>query len=148
QQAATAESSSTHPLADVVVREASRRGLTPFASQGAVALPGAGVSTRFRDGSDRERLVLVGNRRLMGEHGVAIEAEAEAALEALDSRGETPLLVAIDGRISGLLGVRDQVRPEAHDVIHDLKHLHIKEIAILTGDRASAAKVVAKKTHV
>ena len=59
---------------------------------------------------------------------------------ALDARGETPLFVAVDGRVVGLIGARDAVRPEAHDVIHDLKHLKITEIAILTGDRASAAQ--------
>ncbi len=40
------------------------------------------------------------------------------------------------------------MRPEAHDVVHDLKHLAITEVAILTGDRANAARAVARKTHI
>src|SRR5262249_15006520 len=92
-----------------------------------------------------ERTVLVGNRRLLTEAGVSIEPEFSLSFEA---RGETPLFVALDGQLIGVVGAVDKVRPEAHDVVHDLKHLHIKEIAILTGDRPEAARLVAKKTHI
>jgi Cu+-exporting ATPase len=147
--AATAEASSPHPLALVVTREAARRGVAPLPVAEAVAQPGAGVAARVRpDGDGPGRSVLVGNRRLMDEHGVAIDEETGQALAALDDRGETTLVVAVDGSVIGLIGARDAVRPEAHDVVHDLKHLHFKLIAILTGDRASAAKLVAKKTHI
>ena len=145
--AATAESSGTHPLARAVVLEAGRRGLTPWTTTEAIALPGAGVSARFHD-DGRERTVLVGNKRLLEERGVALNPEIESGLAAIDARGETPLIVVDDGRLVGLIGARDTVRPEAHDVIHDLKHLGFKTIAILTGDRAAAAALVAKKVHV
>jgi Cu+-exporting ATPase len=146
--AATAEAASSHPLAALVTGEAARRGLEPHPSLEAAALPGAGVSARCRRDDGTEAALLVGNRRLLLEQGVALDEAAESALEACDERGETPLLVAVDGRVAGLLGARDAVRPEAHDVVHDLKHLRISEIAILTGDRARAARVVAKKTHI
>ena len=145
--AATAESSGTHPLGQAVVREAARRGVTPRPTTESVALPGAGVAARWHD-AGQDRSILVGNLRLLTERGVAVDPETQAALDTLDAKGETPLLVVDNGRIVGLIGTRDMVRPEAHDVIHDLKHLHFKKIAILTGDRASAAKVVAKKTHI
>jgi Cu+-exporting ATPase len=113
----------------------------------ASAHPGEGVSARLRFG-EIERSVLVGNLRLMNERGVPIEPRVEAILAELDASGETPLIVASDGQVLGILGARDTVRPEAHDVIHDLKHLAIKHIVILTGDRPTAAKAVAKKVHV
>ena len=146
--AATAEQSSPHPLGSAVTREANRRGVVPYAVSEAVALPGAGVSARYGDASDGANTVLVGNRRLLTENGVAIDPTTDAALAELDARGETALLVARNSEVVGAIGLRDTVRPEAHDVIHDLKHLHITEIAILTGDRESAAKIVAKKTHI
>src|SRR5207248_2721897 len=90
----------------------------------------------------------VGNRRLLAEHGIPFDDRAEEALRDLDARGETPLLVAVDGQVVGLIGVRDTVRPEAHDVVHDLKHLKISEFAILTGDRPNAAAAIAKRTHI
>ncbi|HEV3163624.1 MAG TPA: cation-translocating P-type ATPase family protein [Isosphaeraceae bacterium] len=151
--AATAEQASQHPLAKVVTRAASERGLVPFDAVEAQAQPGAGVLARWRDEGEAGdgapgHTVLVGNRRLITEHSVVIDEPAEAALNALDERGETPLLVAVDGRIVGLIGARDKVRPEAHDVVHDLKHLKITELAILTGDRPNAARLVGKKTHI
>ncbi len=56
--------------------------------------------------------------------------------------------MAVDGLVVGLIAARDSVRPEAHDVVHDLKHLAITEVALLTGDRGSAARAVAKRVHI
>ncbi len=65
----------------------------------------------------------------------------------LDDQGETALVVAVDGAIAGWIGLRDTVRPEAHDVIHDLKHLKVRQIALLTGDRDPVARRVARQVH-
>ncbi|WP_152050031.1 cation-translocating P-type ATPase family protein [Tautonia marina] len=145
--AASAERGGRHPLADSVVREADRRGLSVPEASDIVAMPGAGVEARVVDPGGAERSVIVGNRRLMIERGLALDATVEEGIARLDGIGQTPLLVAEAGRIVGLLGARDTVRPEAHDVIHDLKHLKFTLIALLTGDRKPAAEVVAKKVH-
>ena len=149
--ASIAESSSKHPLAALVARTASDRGVsapTPFEVE---ATPGAGISARYRlggePGDSSGHRVLVGNRRLMEESGVDLQ-EAETALAEVDAKGETPLIVAVDGRVVGLIAARDAVRPEAHDVVHDLKHLAITEVAVLTGDRGAAARAVAKRVHI
>jgi Cu+-exporting ATPase len=145
--AAAAEHSSGHTLAAAITRAAAERKLGVIEAGDVQALPGAGVRAHCeREGRAVE--VLVGNRRLLGEQGVALDEKTEAALAEIDGRGETPLLVAVDGAVAGLIGVRDEVRREAHDVIHDLKHLKISEIAILTGDREAAARRVGKKVHV
>ncbi len=149
--AAIAESSSKHPLAGLIARTAADRGLASPAAFDVEATPGAGVSARYRiEGeaeSSADHRVLVGNRRLMEESGVPL-GPAEASLEGLDARGETPLIVAVDGQVVGLIAARDAVRPEAHDVVHDLKHLGITEVALLTGDRGPAARSVAKRVHI
>ncbi|WP_169975061.1 cation-translocating P-type ATPase family protein [Tautonia rosea] len=145
--AASAERGGRHPLADSVVREADRRGLSVPEAMEIVAMPGAGVEARVVHPGGSERSVIVGNRRLMIERGLDLEPSVEEAIVRLDGIGQTPLLVAEGGRIVGLLGARDTVRPEAHDVIHDLKHLKFTLIALLTGDRKPAAEVVAKKVH-
>jgi P-type Cu+ transporter len=147
--AATAEATSTHPLAAAVARAAANRGVSAWTATESVALPGAGVRATFYETPDGpQRAVLVGNRRLLAEQGVALDAETTAALDTLDGRGETPLIVVGDGQVAGLVGTRDTVRPEAHDVVHDLKHLGFKQVAMLTGDRASAAAAVAQATHI
>jgi Cu+-exporting ATPase len=147
--AASAEGASRHPLAAALRAGAEARGLSPWPVDEPVAHPGVGVEARWRpDPGDEPRRVLVGNARLIAEQGVALDDAARAALAERDARGETPLLVALDGRLLGLVGVRDPLRPEAHDVVHDLKHLGFTEVAVLTGDREAAAKVVAKRTHI
>jgi Cu+-exporting ATPase len=144
----TAEAGGRHPLALAVAAGAAARGLAPLPATDVTAQPGAGVAARCRTDDGREHALLVGNRRLLAEHGIALDGETETVLAALDARGETALFVALDGRVVGLVAARDAVRPEAHDVIHDLKHLKIREVALLTGDRAAAAAAVARKTHI
>ncbi|WP_435010570.1 cation-translocating P-type ATPase family protein [Tundrisphaera lichenicola] len=145
--AAIAESGSRHPLAGLVAKAAHDRGLTALAADEIEAVAGAGVSASYRTESGTSRRVLVGNLRLMNEAGIPL-GPAEVALAEVDARGETPLIVAVDGAIVGLIAARDTIRPEAHDIVHDLKHLGITEVAVLTGDRAPAARLVAKKVHI
>jgi Cu+-exporting ATPase len=145
--AASAEGASRHPLGRVIVEEARRRGLTLLEPREASLLPGAGVRARIAPEAGADRQVLVGNRRLLSEMNVTLDPAAEEILGTLDSQGQTALLVAIDSEVAGVIGVEDTVRPEAHDVIHDLRHLQVREIAVLTGDRAAAARAVAKRIH-
>jgi Cu+-exporting ATPase len=147
--AAAAERPSEHPLARLLVAEAERRGLDIPAVDEFQAQPGAGVSARVRDPDETgRRTILVGNLRLFRERGVAIPAQVEEVLQTLDASGQTGLLVAVDGQVAGVIGARDRVRREAHDVIHDLKHLGLRDLTILTGDRPAPAQAVAKKVHV
>lgn len=143
--AASVESASPHPLAAAIVKTARDKELELLPVDDVQAQPGAGMSAKITDIDNISKIVLIGNLRLLQEHGLEPDT---SLVEALDGRGETPLLVAVDGRIEGVLGLRDTVRPEAHDVIHDLKHLGIKTLALLTGDRAPAARLVAKKVHI
>ncbi|HEY2636281.1 MAG TPA: cation-translocating P-type ATPase, partial [Solirubrobacteraceae bacterium] len=144
--AASAEQSSEHPLARLVVAQARSRGLTLAGVDDFQAQPGAGVWATLRDGDGLR--VLVGNLRLVREQGLEVTPEVESALNGLDDSGQTALLVAEVGRVVGAIGARDRVRAEAHDVIHDLKHLGLRDLTILTGDRPAPAKAVAKKVHV
>jgi Cu+-exporting ATPase len=146
--AAAAEQPSEHPLARMLVAEATRRGLALPAVDDFQAQPGAGILARLRCTEAGLTTILVGNLRLVKEHGVVVQPEVEPALEELDRGGQTSLILVCDGRIAGVIGARDRVRSRAHDVIHDLKHLGLKDLAILTGDRAATALAVAKKVHI
>ena len=90
---------------------------------------------------------MVGNRRMLAETGIVLDPTVATILDDLDAHGETSLIVAIGGELAGVIGVHDAIRAEAHDVIHDLRHLKVKEIAILTGDREPVARAVAKRVH-
>ncbi|MFO0890201.1 MAG: cation-translocating P-type ATPase family protein [Isosphaeraceae bacterium] len=145
--AAAAERASRHPLAIAVAREAAGRGLEVPEVRDARILPGAGVQATLALPADGATQVLVGNVRLMAEQRVALDEHALAALGKLEGQGETPLIVASDGAVVGWIGLRDQVRAEAHDVVDDLRHLGITELALLTGDREAVAWRVAKEVH-
>jgi P-type Cu+ transporter len=145
--AASAEAPSRHPLASAVVAEARNRALELYEASVVTILPGAGVKAQCMAGTGAPRQVAVGNLRLFKELGIGVDASLEAILTGLDGSGQTALIVAVDGMVAGVIGVADAIRPEAHDVIHELRHLKVKEVAVLTGDRAAAAKVVAKRLH-
>ena len=115
------------------------------------AQPGAGVSARVRDDAGQGQPRGRSSSATSGSSasaGSSIPAEVEEALKKLDEAGQTALLVAVDGEVAGAIGARDKVRREAHDVIHDLKHLGLRDLTILTGDRPAPARAVAKKVHI
>ncbi len=145
--AASAESASHHPLARVVVNEARGRGLLLVEPRDASILPGAGVQARCARDDGQLAIVRVGNRRFLAEAEINLDPATEQVLDELDGQGQTSLIIAVDGAVAGLIGVRDSIRPEAHDVVHDLRHLKITEIAVLTGDREPPARAVARWIH-
>ncbi len=137
--AATAEQRSEHPLAAVVLGAATVRRLAPEPVAEFTALPGSGVRAVANG-----HTLLVGSRRLLEEQGVAIPAVALDMLDRLDAAGQTPLLVARDGRVLGALGARDRLRPDAAAVLAELRQSGVESIALLTGDRTAAARAVAE----
>ncbi len=142
--AAAVESLSEHHIAKLIVSEAQRRGLTLAEVVDFKVHPGAGIEGTV-PGVGR---VVIGNRRLMQELGVRGVEAAIATLEELEAHGMSPLLVAVEGEVVGALGVEDRVRPEAADVIHELRHLGIREIVLLTGDRRPVAARIAEQVGV
>jgi len=135
--AATAEQKSEHPIAVLLARSASK-GLSPLDTF--TTHSGAGIEATAAGSS-----YLVGNRRLFEERGFALPPEAIAALEQLDTTGQTSLLVAKNGVLLGAVGARDTVRAEAAPVLAELRALGLAPIALLTGDRSAAARTVAEQ---
>ncbi len=159
--AAAAEQSSEHPLARLLVAEARRRGLVLPAIEDFQAQPGRGrlgarqARRRRRRSQGRGGEAGIVDTRGAGrqppagaEQGVVVPPPVEQAVESLDQAGQTSLLVVSDGQVLGVIGARDRVRREAHDVIHELKHLGLRDLTILTGDRPAPARAVAKKVHI
>jgi Cu+-exporting ATPase len=162
--AAAAEQRSEHLIARLIVAEATKRGVSLPPVERFTAHPGAGVVAQLASDSlalqdvstptaQHSALtippltlhqVCVGNRRLLDSEGIGINEEVAAAFARLDSTGQTPLAVAVDGRVIGLIGARDTIRAEAAGVVHELRHLGIDEIVLLTGDRRPAAEAVAR----
>ncbi|TXH04648.1 MAG: heavy metal translocating P-type ATPase [Nevskiaceae bacterium] len=134
--AAAAEFASEHPLARAVVEGAKARGLTALpAVDGFESDPGLGVW-----GTVDGRKVLVGNTHLLQRDGVEVEALMREA-DLYRAKGQTAILVAVNGRPAGLLGVADAVKATTPEAVRALKAQGIR-IIMLTGDNARTAKVV------
>ncbi|MCI0464420.1 MAG: cation-translocating P-type ATPase family protein [Gemmataceae bacterium] len=137
RSAATAEQRSEHLLARLITQEAARRGQALEPVLEFQAHPGAGVTARTAAGT-----LVVGSRRLLEEQGIALPPEALTLLDQLDAAGQSALLVARDCQVLGAIGARDRLRPEAVGVLAELRSLGIANIALLTGDRAAAARAL------
>ena len=134
--AARAEAGSSHPLAAPVLAAATERGLpVPDVPGQVTTVPGQGIVAQTGG-----RTVTVGNRALLGD---GLSPDAEAAARRLAGNGRTPLLVALDGRPIGAIGVADRLRDEARDVVAALHAAGVKRVVMLTGDTAEVANAVA-----
>jgi len=135
--AAAAESLSEHPLAQAVVREAARRGLSLHKPAAFEAMPGKGVVALVG-----EKKVLAGNREFLAENGVTGMDAADAAAAGLADTGKTPVHLAVDGEFTAILAIADQLRPESAAVVAELSRRGIT-VVMLTGDALRTAKAVA-----
>jgi Cu2+-exporting ATPase len=135
---ASAERASEHPLATALVEGAERRGLALSEPDRFEAVPGHGLAATV-DG----RAVLVGNARLMTTNGIEADDITERASE-LAYEGKTAMLVAVDGRPSGVVAAADQVKPSARDAIAGLKGFGL-EVALISGDNKVTAEAVARE---
>lgn len=141
--AASVESTSTHPLARAIVQAAEARGLALPGHQGAQALPGKGVLAQVEG-----RTVTVGTPELLRRQGIALSDSVQRALEDLEARGQTAMLVGLEDQAVGLLAVADQVRPEAPQTIAALKTLGVQHTVMLTGDNPRVAAAIAAQVGV
>jgi Cu+-exporting ATPase len=139
--AAAVESLSEHPLARAVVEGARRRGLSWSPAGDFQAVPGRGLRASVGGKS-----VLLGTAAWLGSEGV-VTASAEASIEALVESGCTPLVLASEGRVLGVLGVADDLRAEAKSAVVALQRLGV-EVALLTGDRRTVARVLAAEVGI
>jgi Cd2+/Zn2+-exporting ATPase len=140
--AAAVEARSEHHLAGAVLRAAERRGCAFEPARDVVSVEGLGVAGHV-DG----RRVFVGSHRYVVEHGLRIPAEADAVLRAAEARGKT-LAVVHDEVLRGAVIVSDRVRPEARDVIADLRRLGVARFVLLTGDNPVVAREIARLTTI
>ncbi|MFN8571497.1 MAG: heavy metal translocating P-type ATPase [Gemmatimonadaceae bacterium] len=130
--AGSLEKASEHPLGAAIVAHAGRLGLELPEPEHFDAVPGHGAV-----GLVGGRAVAVGNERLMRDYAMDI-GSVQPILDDLSSTARTPVLVAADGELLGVIGIADEPRPEASAAIAALKRDGLK-VVLLTGDTARAA---------
>jgi len=136
--AASLERASEHPLAAAVTAGATARGVPLVEAQNFRSLIGRGVI-----GKVEGREVAVGNPALFDELKMA-GGELASRADNLRRHGQTVMLVAIDGKAAGLLGVADPIKPSSIDAIRELRAQGIR-IVMLTGDNRTTAEAVARQ---
>jgi Cu2+-exporting ATPase len=136
--AASAEEHYAHPVAAAVVGAARRKGLCLSPTSQVDFIVAHGVSA-YIDNLN----VLVGSRHFIEEDEGIDCSRADQAATAFQKEGKSLLYIARDGKLEGVLGLRDELRPEASAVLAGLKASGIKKIIILTGDTAQTANALA-----
>ncbi len=139
--AASAERGSEHPLGEAIVQEAQDRGLSLAEAQEFQAVPGHGIEARV-DG----RPLLLGNLKLMNDNRFELNGLA-AQGETLSEEGKTPMFVAVDGRVAGVIAVADTLKPGSRDAVAELHRTGI-EVVMLTGDNRRTAEAIARQVGV
>lgn len=141
--AASVESGSTHPLAHAIVAEAAKRRLAIPDVDDATTIAGHGATGVVHLNGRRER-VLVGNRRLVMNHGVEFDGSVDSSLKRLENEGKTAVLVATD-RVIGIIALEDPPRPSAAKIAGQLHASGVESVGILTGDNHRVAEAMARR---
>jgi Cu+-exporting ATPase len=140
--AAALEASSEHPLAAAVVRAARSEKVMLAAIADFAARPGEGV-----EGTVGGRRVLFGNARLLEGRGLPVASSQQQLVDQHNARGETAMLVAVDGKVTGLVAVADPLKQSAAGAIADLTRLGLRVI-VASGDNPATVAAVAAKLGV
>lgn len=141
QLVASAEKGSEHPLGDAIVKEAENKQLSFLAIEQFEALPGRGIKVQI-EGKE----LLAGNLKLMTEETISIE-EFDEIGKRLATEGKTPMFIAIDHKIAGIIAVADVIKESSISAITQLKKMGI-EVAMITGDNSRTADAIAKQVGI
>ncbi len=136
--AAGLEAGSEHPLGGAIVQGAKERNVTVREIEGFQSVTGKGVR-----GMDNMRRVAIGNPAMMHDEKVDI-GPVEADLDRLRRDGQTVMLVGIDRKYAGLIGVADPIKPTTPEALRMLRAEGLRVI-MLTGDSRATAESVARK---
>ncbi len=139
--AASVEKGSEHPLGEAIVDRAREEGIQLAGPEEFKAIPGYGIRAMV-EGKE----ILVGNARLMKEYGVEMLG-MEGRAEPLSAGGKTPMFVAADRRLLGIVAVADTLKAHAKDAVTALRRMGI-DVAMITGDNHRTAETIARQVGI
>ncbi|PHS37138.1 MAG: copper-translocating P-type ATPase [Sulfurovum sp.] len=138
---ATLEQSSEHPLAEAIVEGAQSRGITLSKTEDFNSVTGQGVTGKV-DGVK----VAIGNSKLLESLSIEVK-DLPTRAEAYQKEGQTVMLIALDGKAAGIIGVMDPIKESTPEAISQLHAQGIK-VVMLTGDNKTTAQAVAAKLNI
>jgi Cu+-exporting ATPase len=143
--AASAEKGSEHPLAEAIVAAAESKNILLGKAESFNAVPGHGILADVAHNGSTQSVIL-GNQKLMTDKSISLE-NLNGQLESLAKLGKTPMLVAIDNTLAGIIAVADPIKPESAQAVKKIQALNI-EVVMLTGDHRQTAEAVAAQVGV
>jgi Cu+-exporting ATPase len=141
QLAASAEKGSEHPLGEAIVKGAEEKGLEFKKVDSFKAIPGHGIEVQIEG-----KNIQAGNKKLMVENQISFGSLEETS-DRLASEGKTPMYIAIDNKLVGIVAVADTVKENSKKAIERLHHMGI-EVAMITGDNKRTAEAIAKQVGI
>jgi heavy metal translocating P-type ATPase len=141
--AASVDRMSAHVLGEALVKAAPELGVELAIPADVHEEPGQGIG-----GSVEGRRVLVGSRAFMRSRGLPQADIASTALSTTRGSGEAHVIVAVDGRIAGVIVMADELRPDAQSLVGRLRSEGVRQVAMLSGDRRSVAERVGSQLGV
>ena len=139
--AASAEIGSEHPLGEAIVRAAKDKNLDLKKATAFEAITGQGIKVMIEDGE-----FLLGNQALMDSYDIDIILSGDIS-EKLANQGKTPVYIAWKGVFSGIIAIRDVVKPGSSKAFAKLHRMGIK-VAMMTGDNRRTAEAIAKEVGI
>jgi len=139
--AASAEKSSEHPLAESIINKAEEKGLTLKESKDFEAVPGQGLKAVV-EGSN----INIGNLKLMNTLNVALKS-SESDVDRLSKEGKTPLIVADNEKVLGIIAVADTIKATSKQAVEAMKAMGVN-VVMLTGDNKQTAEAIRKQVGI
>lgn len=139
--AASVEKASEHPLGEAIVKEAEFKGMEFLKVSDFKSVTGHGIEALI----DSKR-VLLGNKKLMDNNNIEVKSVLDY-VDDLAKQGKTPMYIAIDKQVKGIIAVADSVKESSAKAIKKLHDMGI-EVAMITGDNKRSADAIAKKVGI
>lgn len=141
QLAASAEKASEHPLGEAIIRSADKTGLELLKPVSFLAYPGYGIEADINGNK-----VLLGNEKFLSEKQIDLISLYNES-DQLASEGKTPMYIAIDNRLQGIIAVADIIKENSAVAIQKLHEMGI-EVAMITGDNSKTAQAIARQVNI
>jgi Cu+-exporting ATPase len=137
---ASAEKGSEHPLGEAIVNKALESKLELLQPDNFEAIPGHGIQVELQG-----KNMLLGNKKLMDDRGISITLQQDS--DRLAEEGKTPMFIAVDGKLEGIIAVADVLKESSRHAI-DLLHKMGIEVVMITGDNKRTAEAIARQTGI
>jgi Cu+-exporting ATPase len=139
--AANTEKGSEHPLGEAIIKKATEQKIEFSDPKDFNAIPGYGIEAKVEG-----KKVLLGNLKLMKDHNIEI-ADLEQKTEELATDGKTPMYIAIEGKVAGIIAVADTLKGNSKKAVEGLHKLGL-EVVMLTGDNKRTAQAIANQVGI